>query len=168
MMMAHRACSWWRVALLALAGAACSGEDPPPPSYSPRVPFVPASSVMMRGSPCSGDDDCDSSFCDRGYCAKPGPMGYGAECDLSSEREIAGGRCPIYICVRNRCSSCVSDSECMAYRGSPHCRNFYEVYEPGKNEGHGLSCGEDIPRNRPPLIVPAAPTSFPKPPSYPP
>jgi hypothetical protein len=116
---------------------------------------------MLRGLPCVDDDHCDSGFCDRGYCADPGPMGYGEECDSSLDLKGRMARCGMYICIQNRCSSCTSDAECMTTMGSPHCRNFYEVYEPGKNEGHGLSCGEDIPRNRPPLN----PTSFPKPPS---
>ena len=157
---------WWRVALLALVGAACSGERPPP--ESPRVAFVPASSVRVYGLPCVEHDHCDSGFCDRGYCADPGSMGYGDECDSSVEREIGAARCPTYICIQNRCSSCVSDAECMASTGSPHCRDFYEVNEPGKNEGHGLSCSEDSPRNRPPRTPAAPPTSFPKPPRDPP
>lgn len=166
-MMIQGARSPWAVALFALLGAACSGEQQEQqPLESPRIPFVPASTVIVRGLPCSEHEDCDSGFCDRGFCGNPGSMGYGEECDSSVARESRSPRCPMYICIRNRCSSCVSDAECMVITGSPHCRNFYEIYEPGKNEGHGLSCGEDTPRNRPPLIIPAPPTSFPKPPSY--
>jgi hypothetical protein len=171
-MMIQGARSPWGVALFALLGAACSGEQPPPPPESPAVELAPASAVIVRGPPCSEDEDCDSGFCDRDYCAGPGPMGYmgyGEECDSNPESELSDSRCGAYLCIRNRCRSCLSDAECVTYNSGPHCRDFYAMSEkPGKNKAHGMRCGLDDPRDRLPRPPATPPTSFPKPPSYPP
>lgn len=128
---------------VALLAVGCGGE-----SAGARTPTA-ATAIS-----CGSDAACESGFCDRGLCAKPGPnLTYGAQCDPTPP----GGydRCGGYLCIEHRCRSCTQDAECK--EGSPvsTCNDYAD--EPGRSCGRKIEPGPPQP----------PPPEFPLPPSTP-
>lgn len=108
-----RAAHWSHLVLAAASAAvmthACGG-------------LSESSARALTGQPCDEDQACTSSFCDRGTCAEvgttydaPQAQQYGAACD-PAEEEVGVGKvasaCGAYECLKGRCRSCASDSDC--------------------------------------------------------
>lgn len=75
-------------------------EDCPERALSKNVPKAA----------CSTDQQCGDGFCDRGRCAAIWTCNvrYSKHCERDAQ---CGTR---YLCIQGRCSSCISDSECMS------------------------------------------------------
>lgn len=127
-----------------------------------HAPWSPAGERgAAAGGACVHDEDCRSSFCDRGVCMVIGETGnHGRECTVLvlsadpplregfvSERTADGllsipgpkakwgpeDTCGGYLCLGERCRSCQSDSECQGWTGGPTCVSVAGV--PGKRCG---------------------------------
>jgi hypothetical protein len=101
------------------------------------VALIPVLLVLScesgRRGACATDPECGpSAFCDRGTCAPEQKQGvlpnYGRAC-TPLDRSIPTGSgvpsvadpCGGYVCLEQRCRSCVSDDECRTLKGSPTC-----------------------------------------------
>jgi hypothetical protein len=117
-------------------------------------PDVPVEQRLVAGKSCARDCDCRSGFCDRGACADTVHMGRGASSlggwclphrPVSSEyldevipsQPRRAERCRGYVCIDERCRSCISDAECHV-GASEYSREYKclpRVGEPGKRCG---------------------------------
>jgi hypothetical protein len=102
-----------------------------------NVALIPVLLILScesgRRATCATDPECGpSAFCDRGTCAPEQKQGvlpnYGRACS-PLDRSIPTGNgvpsvadpCGGYVCLEQRCRSCVSDDECRTLKGSPTC-----------------------------------------------
>jgi hypothetical protein len=127
---------------------------------------LPNTTRRAEGLACARDADCRSLFCDRGTCAetvdvggwnygggpcKPGPP-HAPEDNIvtSAGYDVCAG----YVCVDQRCRSCVSDTECQTGSRAYKCLPYFDL--PGKR------CGDpNDPRRSPgapqPMLHPGKP-----------
>ena len=82
---------------------------------------------------CTQDEQCGDGFCDRGRCAAiwSGSMSFGQRC---------GGDigCGGYLCLEDRCRSCVADDECKEKIGVQDPRCGPSPWIPGAQKCLGL------------------------------
>lgn len=90
----------------------------PKPEIYPEPPLT-----GVRGDECAADRQCKGGeFCDRGLCqsilVNEFGHGYGARC-RRIEPPSTSNTCLGYLCLDNRCQSCLDDSEC--FEEAPYC-----------------------------------------------
>jgi hypothetical protein len=101
-------------------------EDKPSRPWSKNVP-------ERR---CTKDEECGDGFCDRGRCAAIWTYdeGYGQRC---KDDGWCGSR---YLCMDERCRSCVSDEECTrkeSWISDPKCESVDKI--PNARECDGVA-----------------------------
>lgn len=122
-----------------------SAAPPPLNSAEPEVQLSPLDQAIANDHPsrpwsknvpkraCTQDEQCGDGFCDRGRCAAiwSGSMSFGQRC---------GGDigCGGYLCLEDRCRSCVADDECKEKIGiqDPKCKA--DPFVSGAHECSGL------------------------------
>jgi hypothetical protein len=77
------------------------------------------------GEACLEDAQCVSNFCDNLQCAMPEGV-YGRPCvpaptTADGLRDGKLHTCGAYLCLEDRCRSCVSDDQCQQELGAPRC-----------------------------------------------
>jgi hypothetical protein len=107
------------------------------PAACAERPSVAARKAAVTGERCASDAECRSAFCDLEHCAEP-EGAYGSSCrpaPLTSEglRDAKIETCGAYICIGERCRSCVSDEQCRSELGAVRCQR-----SPGRP---GARCG---------------------------
>jgi hypothetical protein len=125
------------------AHPASSSDADKPPSGFTRSPIDKAIAEDKPARPwsknvperrCTKDDECGDGFCDRGRCAA-----------IWTYRERYGQRCEgddgcrSYLCVDERCRSCVSDEECAhteSWQSDPKCESVDKI--PNARECFGV------------------------------
>ena len=112
---------------------------------------------------CKADDQCESGLCDRDMCMGIGGLrngNFGRACEplepFAQRTHRPEDECGGYICLDGRCRSCVSDAECMYWKGLGRCE--HEIGVPGSScGGNNFPLSPNSPYRNPPALPPDPP-----------
>ena len=118
---------------------------------------------LPNGGACDADAQCQSGLCDRDVCTDIGGLRnarFGETCEplvpFAQRTSRPEDECGGLLCLDGRCRSCVSDAECMYWKGWSGCEHVIGL--PGSRcVGRRLPLSPDSPYRNPPPLPPDPP-----------